>query len=126
MKMTEVGLVPKEWDVLSLSEVGRFSKGSGITREQSNSGILPCVRYGEIYTTHDNYIREFSSFISPEVALTSTRLSKGDILSLVQVKLKKILEKPLLSSGMKRLMPAEILLSFHPKLILLQCIWDSF
>ena len=80
MKMTEVGLVPKEWDVLSLSEVGRFSKGSGITREQSNSGILPCVRYGEIYTTHDNYIREFSSFISPEVALTSTRLSKGDIL----------------------------------------------
>lgn len=80
MKMTEVGLVPKEWDVLSLSEVGRFSKGSGITREQSNSGILPCVRYGEIYTTHDNYIREFSSFISPEVALASTRLSKGDIL----------------------------------------------
>ena len=79
-KMTEIGNLPSDWDVLSLSEIGRFTKGSGITRDQSHSGDIPCVRYGELYTTHDNYIRSFNSYISPEVARTATRLSKGDIL----------------------------------------------
>ena len=79
-KMTEIGNLPSDWDVLSLSEIGRFTKGSGITRDQSHSGVIPCVRYGELYTTHDNYIRSFNSYISPEVARTATRLSKGDIL----------------------------------------------
>ncbi len=79
-KMTEIGNLPSDWDVMSLSEIGRFSKGSGVTRDQSHSGDIPCVRYGELYTTHDNYIRSFSSFISAEVAKTATKLSKGDIL----------------------------------------------
>lgn len=79
-KMTEIGNLPSDWDVMSLSEIGRFSKGSGVTRDQSHSGNIPCVRYGELYTTHDNYIRSFSSFISAEVAKTATKLSKGDIL----------------------------------------------
>lgn len=79
-KMTEIGNLPSDWDVLSLSEIGRFTKGSGITRDQSHSGDIPCVRYGELYTTHDNYIRSFNSYISPEVARAATRLSKGDIL----------------------------------------------
>ena len=80
MKMTEIGPIPKEWDALPLSDIGNFSKGAGITREQANSGNLPCVRYGEIYTTHDNYIRAFYSHISPELAKTATRLKTGDIL----------------------------------------------
>ena len=80
MKMTEIGPIPQEWDALPLSDIGNFSKGAGITREQANSGNLPCVRYGEIYTTHDNYIRAFYSHISPELAKTATRLKTGDIL----------------------------------------------
>ena len=80
MKMTEIGPIPKEWDALPLSDIGNFSKGAEITREQANSGNLPCVRYGEIYTTHDNYIRAFYSHISPELAKTATRLKTGDIL----------------------------------------------
>lgn len=80
MKMTEIGPIPQEWDALPLSDIGNFSKGAGITREQANSGNLPCVRYGEIYTTHDNYIRAFYSHISPELATTATRLKTGDIL----------------------------------------------
>lgn len=80
MKMTEIGPIPQEWDALPLSDIGNFSKGAGITREQANSGELPCVRYGEIYTTHDNYIRAFYSHISPELAKTATRLKTGDIL----------------------------------------------
>ena len=80
MKMTEIGPIPQDWDVLSLSDIGRFSKGTGITREQANSGPIPCIRYGEIYTSHDNFIRRFYSHISPELAKTATRIKTGDIL----------------------------------------------
>ena len=63
-----------EWCTVFLGEVGTFLKGSGITREQAQSGAIPCVRYGEIYTTHTDYIRSFESGISPAVAATATLL----------------------------------------------------
>lgn len=80
MKNTEIGLLPEDWDVKSLSEIGVFSKGFGITRDQAQSGNIPCIRYGEIYTTHHNYIRRFCSYISQEITNTSTKLKTGDIL----------------------------------------------
>lgn len=69
-----------EWETKRLGEIGHFLKGSGVKREDAQSGHLACVRYGEIYTTHHDYIREFSSWISPEVAATATRLEYGDLL----------------------------------------------
>ncbi len=74
-------LNPKEdWACKKLGEVGCFSKGIGITREQSQSGNLPCIRYGEIYTRHNDFINKYYSFISREVAKTSKRIKMGDIL----------------------------------------------
>lgn len=69
-----------EWEQTSLGDVGDFLKGSGITRDEAQSGDLPCIRYGEIYTTHNDYIRAFQSWISAEVAATATRLRQGDLL----------------------------------------------
>lgn len=63
-----------------LGETGAFVKGAGVRKVEATSGALPCVRYGEIYTHHDDYIRDFNSWISPDVAATATRLSKGDLL----------------------------------------------
>ena len=80
MKTTSIGLIPEDWDAKSLSQIGVFSKGKGITRANAQSGIIPCVRYGEIYTSHNDYIRTFYSHISPEVAATATMLKKGDVL----------------------------------------------
>ncbi len=68
-----------EWETKRLAEVGYFLKGSGVKRDDALSGPLACVRYGEIYTTHDDYIRSFHSWISPEVAATATRLKFGDL-----------------------------------------------
>lgn len=78
--MTEVGWIPKDWEVKTLDEVGTFSKGRGVSRDQSHSGKLSCIRYGELYTSHENYIRAFYSFISQDVADTAKRLNKGDVL----------------------------------------------
>lgn len=69
-----------EWEVKQLGEVGTFLKGSGVKKDQAQSGDLPCIRYGEIYTHHNNFVRSFNSWISPEVAATATRLKHGDLL----------------------------------------------
>lgn len=74
-------LRPKdEWIKTKLGSLGAFSKGSGIKKDESLSGDLPCVRYGEIYTRHNDCIRAFYSWISPAVAATARRLKTGDVL----------------------------------------------
>lgn len=79
-KQTELGLIPEDWEVKNLEEIGTFSKGNGISRTESNSGNIPCVRYGEIYTTHNDYIKKFYSFISEIIAKHAKKLQKGDLL----------------------------------------------
>jgi len=69
-----------EWDNRKLGEVGVFYKGRGIGKDQARSGSTPCVRYGEIYTKHNDVIRAFYSWISEETASSATRLVTGDVL----------------------------------------------
>lgn len=69
-----------EWEVKRLGDCGTFLKGSGVKKDETRSGNLPCVRYGEIYTHHNDYIKSFNSWISAEVAATATRLKQGDLL----------------------------------------------
>lgn len=68
------------WNKKPLSDLGVFLKGSGVKRDDALSGDLPCVRYGEIYTTHHNVIRDFSSYISRTVADEAKRIQVGDLL----------------------------------------------
>lgn len=79
-KQTEVGVIPEEWQIKTLAKTGSFSKGQGIRKDECLSGEIPCVRYGELYTKHENYIKQYYSFISKNVAKTSKRLTVGDIL----------------------------------------------
>lgn len=69
-----------EWEVKRLGDLGSFLKGRGISRDQAQSGDIPCVRYGEIYTVHHDVIRSFASRISREVAETATPIRYGDLL----------------------------------------------
>lgn len=74
-------LRPKNgWITIKLGSLGTFLKGSGIKKDESLSGDLPCVRYGEIYTRHNDHINAFYSWISPAVAATARRLKNGDVL----------------------------------------------
>ncbi|MEJ1379859.1 MAG: restriction endonuclease subunit S [Candidatus Sedimenticola sp. (ex Thyasira tokunagai)] len=79
-KQTELGEIPEDWEIRHLGGIGAFTKGAGVKKDESNSGYIPCVRYGEIYTRHSDYIKRFNSYISKTVSLTATRLSKGDLL----------------------------------------------
>jgi len=68
------------WKKYVLSDIGSFSKGRGIKKDEVVSDGIPCIRYGEIYTHYDDYIRRFYSFISPRTAKQSQRIKKGDLL----------------------------------------------
>lgn len=68
------------WGVKRLGEIGVFFKGSGVKKEEALTGEIPCIRYGEIYTHHNNYIKKFNSFISFDIAKTATKIKKGDLL----------------------------------------------
>jgi type I restriction enzyme S subunit len=72
--------IPSDWNISFLGELGSFSKGKGILKEQVISEGLPCIRYGEIYTTYDFKIKNFKSFISKNVAEESKEIKNGDIL----------------------------------------------
>lgn len=79
-KASELGEIPEDWDIVRLGTLGSFSKGAGVRKDEARSGTLPCIRYGEIYTMHNEVVRNFNSYISQEVALTSKKISTGDIL----------------------------------------------
>ena len=79
-KLGDVTIDKSKWKKKSLKEMGSFSKGQGIKRDDALSGNIAAVRYGEIYTTHNDYIKEFHSFISEDVAKKSKLLKKGDLL----------------------------------------------
>jgi type I restriction enzyme, S subunit len=78
--MQELLRSKEEWETTNLGSLGSFTKGSGVRKDESLSGSLPCIRYGEIYTRHDDYIKHFYSWISLNVAETATRLKTGDLL----------------------------------------------
>ncbi len=67
----------EEWKVTKLSGIGTFKKGRGIKRDELVDEGLPCIRYGEIYTKHNNIIRQYFSFVSPQTTKESQRLQKS-------------------------------------------------
>ncbi len=75
-----LGDVPAHWDLVQLGRIGRFSKGSGGTKADEVPEGVPCIRYGDLYTSHKFHIRASRSCVSETDALNYTPLRYGDIL----------------------------------------------
>ena len=75
-----LGEVPEHWGVVRLGNLGKFSKGNGGTKEDEVPAGVPCIRYGDIYTSHKYSIRASRAYIKPEKANEYTPLQYGDIL----------------------------------------------
>ncbi len=69
-----------EWATKRLRELGPFSKGRGIKREDVSDSGLPCIRYGELYTRYKDYILNPVSRVPLAVALEALPIKKGDLL----------------------------------------------
>ena len=75
-----LGSVPKHWATPSLGQVGTLTKGTGGNKEDELPTGIPCVRYGDLYTTHKHFIEHTRSFIPLEVADRYTEIVFGDVL----------------------------------------------
>ena len=75
-----LGAVPEHWEVRRLGQIGRLSKGNGGTKEDEVSLGVPCVRYGDLYTTHTYFILKSRSFVSMAKAEDYTPITFGDVL----------------------------------------------
>ena len=75
-----LGDLPEHWDVVQLGRVGVFSKGSGGTKDDEVLDGIPCIRYGDLYTTHKYFISQTRSYISPTKAGAYTPINRGDVL----------------------------------------------
>ena len=75
-----LGEVPKHWEVRRLGQMGRLSKGNGGNKEDETLVGIPCVRYGDLYTTHSYFIEQTRSFVSKETAKNYTSIAFGDAL----------------------------------------------
>ena len=75
-----LGDVPEHWGVRQLGSIGSFFKGSGGTKEDEVEDGVPCVRYGDLYTQHQFFIRETRADITEESATRYTQIEYGDIL----------------------------------------------
>ena len=75
-----LGEVPAHWDVRRLAQFGTISKGSGGNKDDERSAGVPCIRYGDLYTTHHNFIQKSRSFVSSERVAEYTPTRFGDVL----------------------------------------------
>lgn len=75
-----IGEVPEGWSLLRLANAGNLVKANGGNKQDDSDGGVPCIRYGDLYTTYDLLIRNIKKFINPEVETDYTTIQYGDIL----------------------------------------------
>ena len=54
--------LPDGWNRVALGDIGVFSKGYGITKDDLEEGGVPCIRYGELYTKHNVIVKKAYSY----------------------------------------------------------------
>ena len=75
-----IGEVPEHWGVIRLAMVGSLMKANGGNKQDDADTGVPCIRYGDIYTTYDLQIHNIKKFINQEAEPDYTSVQYGDIL----------------------------------------------
>ena len=72
--------IPDTWEWVRCASLGEIVRGSGIKRTETVADGLPCVRYGELYTTYNTSFAKTKSFITAELDVKCKHFGYGDIL----------------------------------------------
>ncbi len=75
-----LGEVPAHWEVKRIGQIGSLFKGSGGTKDDAVPDGVPCVRYGDLYTHHEFFVRKAKSCVPEEHAARYTEIRYGDVL----------------------------------------------
>lgn len=79
-EVPELGNIPSHWRITQLGRLGTFSKGSGGTKDDEVDCGLPCVRYGDIYTSHKYFVQRTRSLVARHRAPDYAQMRYGDVL----------------------------------------------
>ncbi|RYQ12657.1 hypothetical protein PG2093B_0023 [Bifidobacterium pseudolongum subsp. globosum] len=71
--------IPDSWSWARLNSLATLTRGSGIKRSEVREEGLPCVRYGELYTTYDTAITSAHSFVMQDVFDAAKKMGPDDL-----------------------------------------------
>lgn len=77
---TRLGGFEGAWRTVALGQLGTFLRGRGVKRDEVRASGVPCIRYGELYTTYSDYTASTVSFVEPSVASAALPITNGDVL----------------------------------------------
>ena len=72
--------IPDSWKWVRLGSVASVERGSGIKRSETAPNGVPCVRYGEIYTSYGYSFTTTVSFVPKSIAVSCHMANYGDVL----------------------------------------------
>ena len=68
------------WELAKLSDIGHFSKGMGVLKDEVTEIGHNVIRYGELYTKYNFVIEKVFSHIPESVVASTKKIKYGDIL----------------------------------------------
>ena len=72
--------IPESWSWIRLRDISVIERGSGIKRDETVLEGMPCIRYGELYTTYKIYTTSARSFTKETIFTNSHKAHEGDLL----------------------------------------------
>ncbi len=72
--------IPNGWKCNKLKEIGKFTKGSGIPGYSYVDCGVPCIGYGDIYTTYNIQFNKSVHFTDSETARSGKVAKKGTLM----------------------------------------------
>lgn len=71
--------IPDSWKWVRLGELGSFVRGNGIKKDEVVPKGLPCVRYGQLYTTYRTKFSSTVSFVPKSIFDKCQKIENGDV-----------------------------------------------
>ena len=72
-------LCPDGVEYKKINEIAPYVRGKGLSKTAINSGEIPIILYGELYTTYGDYIEKIVSKASKEFTDKSRLINKGSV-----------------------------------------------
>lgn len=114
-KKTKVGIIPGDWEVKKLGELGEFFRGKGIPKSKIDESGIDCIIYGQIYTIYDYFTKELYSKVNNEVANNSIEIEYGDFLFTSSGETSEDIGKCVMYLGNKRAVAGGDIVIMRPK-----------
>lgn len=73
-------LCPEGAPMVSLGQIGTFTRGNGLQKKDFVECGVGCIHYGQIFTYYGTYTYSTKSFIRPELAARLKKAKTGDLI----------------------------------------------